>query len=192
MKKNLIIVAHPNYDKYSVNTKAIIEEIKNKSVNTDIHFLPENGMFDVKKEQEILLKYDVITFAFPLWWYTTPWTLKKYFDEVMTAGFGFSFRGNIEEFKLRGKKFSYIVSVGNVTETYKHDAGNLMPIEEYQNWLKGSFHLFASGWTANGGRILDESEYMIKPIICHGAAVGSAKPLESAKEYLERIDNEKN
>lgn len=47
----------------------------------------------------------------------------------MTPGFGFSFKGDINDFKLLGKKFGIITSVGNVSDTYVDGGLNVSDIE---------------------------------------------------------------
>ena len=47
----------------------------------------ENG-YDVEEEVEKYLWADVIIYQMPGWWMGLPWILKKYIDEVFSAGHG--------------------------------------------------------------------------------------------------------
>jgi modulator of drug activity B len=47
-----------------------------------------DGGYDVQAEVEKFLWADVIIYQMPGWWMGAPWTVKKYIDEVFTAGHG--------------------------------------------------------------------------------------------------------
>ena len=44
--------------------------------------------YDTDTEVEKFLWADVIVYQMPGWWMGAPWTLKRYIDEVFTAGHG--------------------------------------------------------------------------------------------------------
>lgn len=44
--------------------------------------------YDIAEEVEKFLWADVIIYQMPGWWMGAPWTVKKYIDEVFTAGHG--------------------------------------------------------------------------------------------------------
>lgn len=44
--------------------------------------------YDVAEELEKFLWADVVIYQMPGWWMGAPWTVKKYIDEVFTAGHG--------------------------------------------------------------------------------------------------------
>ncbi|NHN87921.1 NAD(P)H-dependent oxidoreductase [Acetobacter conturbans] len=44
--------------------------------------------YDVEKEVENFLWADIVIWQMPGWWMGAPWTVKKYMDEVFTAGHG--------------------------------------------------------------------------------------------------------
>lgn len=47
----------------------------------------DNG-YDIEQEIQNYLWADTIIYQMPRWWMDTPWILKKYIDEVFTAGHG--------------------------------------------------------------------------------------------------------
>ncbi|QNL48734.1 NAD(P)H-dependent oxidoreductase [Olivibacter sp. SDN3] len=59
-------------------------------------FTPENGFqlqitdindeYDLMEEVEKYVWADVVIYHFPIWWFSVPFKLKKYIDEVFTAG----------------------------------------------------------------------------------------------------------
>lgn len=47
-----------------------------------------DGGYDVQEEVEKFLWADVVIYQMPGWWMGAPWTVKKYIDDVFTAGHG--------------------------------------------------------------------------------------------------------
>jgi len=47
-----------------------------------------DGGYDVEEEVQKFLWADVVIYQMPGWWMGAPWTVKKYLDEVFTAGHG--------------------------------------------------------------------------------------------------------
>jgi len=44
--------------------------------------------FDPEVEVQRFLRADLIVYQMPAWWMGTPWPMKRYMDEVFTAGYG--------------------------------------------------------------------------------------------------------
>lgn len=183
--KRTIIIAHPAYEKWSKNTKNIVELIISRMPEIDVRVLKFEGNFNIEEEQKYLLKYDEIFFAFPTWWYTSPSNLKKYIDDVLTPGFGFSFKGDINEFKLLGKKFGIITSVGNVSDTYREENLNVADIDTHNMWLRATFHLISTG-SAITGKTSPKEVYMYDTVISWGAAI-NADNTKNNKKAVEKF-----
>ena len=47
-----------------------------------------DGGYDIEEEVQKFLWADLVIYQMPGWWMGTPWTVKKYLDEVFTAGHG--------------------------------------------------------------------------------------------------------
>lgn len=47
-----------------------------------------DGGYDVEEEVAKILWADVVIYQMPGWWMGAPWTVKRYLDEVFTAGHG--------------------------------------------------------------------------------------------------------
>ncbi|MCO4294261.1 NAD(P)H-dependent oxidoreductase [Solitalea sp. MAHUQ-68] len=70
----------------------------NKQITTwdEEYFTPENGFelritdinqpYDAQQEVDNFVWADIIVYHFPVWWFSLPSGLKKYLDEVLTAG----------------------------------------------------------------------------------------------------------
>ena len=183
--KTTIIVAHPHWN-HSKIIKGITKEIQNRRNYVDVRVLDPKGNFSIKEEQEYLLKYDNIVFAFPLWWYQAPWTLKKYFDEILQPGFAFSYSGGKEQFKLLNKKFSYIVSSGSPKKIYQEGGAELHTIENFLQPIHGIFHLLSTGGSALNKKPKLPKEYMFEPTFFYG----SAMPETNIDQEIEATVNE--
>ncbi len=118
--KNLVIVAHPTFDSSVINKKWA-EKAAESGDKFEIHNLytayPDLN-FDVEKEQELLLSHDTIIFQFPINWFSAPFALKKWMDEVLTYGWAFGPGGD----KIQGKKIKFAASAGGAEEAYTNGA----------------------------------------------------------------------
>lgn len=121
-KKTLVIMAHSNPSESKIN-KRIKESLENEDsiIFKDIKTLYSDYNFDIKKEQEDILKVDKIVFQFPVYWFTAPSILKQWVDDVFVNDFAFNYDddGTFEALNLLGKKFQMIVSLGESEKTYK-------------------------------------------------------------------------
>ncbi len=87
---------------------------------------------DIKIEQDIIKKSDLILFVFPLWWSSCPAIMKGYIDRVLTHGFAFDALTN-ELFNnglLKGKEVKCIVTAGGAEEYYLPEGPHKMTVEE--------------------------------------------------------------
>lgn len=99
----LLILGHPNIAE-SVANRAIVAEIQRLNPKIEIRNLTElypDFKIDVEKEQQALLKHDLIVFQYPLYWYNMPAILKQWFDVVFTYQFAYGSKGD----KLKDKNF---------------------------------------------------------------------------------------
>ena len=138
--KILIIYSHTGYSGKFTN-KTIINALKsldNVIVN-ELDSNPEGLKFDILKEQELLINADVIMFQFPLYWYSTPHTLKKWMDEVLQYGFAYGSEGN----KLLNKHFFCSITTGGPENSYRAGSFNnysmselLKPLQQTANLCK--------------------------------------------------------
>jgi glutathione-regulated potassium-efflux system ancillary protein KefG len=88
---------------------------------------------DVDREQELLLKHDVVVFQHPLYWYSTPAILKEWQDLVLEHGWAYGRGGDA----LRGKWLMSAITTGGSEEAYCAEGLNrftmqqlLVPIEQ--------------------------------------------------------------
>ncbi|MHB9348747.1 NAD(P)H-dependent oxidoreductase [Enterobacter vonholyi] len=131
--KVLVVIAHPKLTNGSRVNKSLISAIKDHvSTIRNLYELYPNGVFDIKKEQSLLLEHDVLVFQFPIFWYSAPYLLKKYFEDILTPGFAYG--GDEKDFKLKDKIFQIVVSLGARRDSY-YPLTIPQPDDESKNYI---------------------------------------------------------
>ena len=119
--QKLVIVTHPDIDNSLVN-KTWVQALEKHPDHFTIHQLygtyPDLNI-DISAEQALLSRYEEIVFQFPIHWFSTPFALKKYIDEVFTYGWAFGPGGEM----LKGKKIGFAISTGGTKESYESSSG---------------------------------------------------------------------
>lgn len=146
--KTLVIVSHPTIEESVIN-KRWIEELSKYPDRYAVHQLYKaypDGDIDVIAEQKLIEQYDKLVFQFPLYWFSSPPLLKKWFDEVLLHGWAF---GSKSGYKLGGKKVALAISAGidkhefAVNEKYKYTLEELTrPFELTFNYIKADYQPF--------------------------------------------------
>ncbi|MFV0366182.1 MAG: NAD(P)H-dependent oxidoreductase [Mangrovibacterium sp.] len=127
MSKKIIVLGHANYGVSKVNL-ALVEAAE--AAGVEVHKLSEkypDAKFDVAAEQAKLESVDEIIFQFPMNWFSTPWTLKKYLDEVFSYGWAYG-----SAYKLKGKRVKIAVTAG--VDKAGYDNG--LSVADALQWLK--------------------------------------------------------
>lgn len=171
--KTIIILAHPNIEKSSVNKKWI-EAIEKSNPEVKIHDIYKtypDWKIDVEAEQKLLSQYDRIVFQYPIYWFGMPPLLKKWFDDVLT--YGWAYGGS---YAFENKEFGVAVSTGGSKEAYTEGGPNSSTIETYLSPIEG------------GAKYLHAN--YISHHVFHGALhAGAAERLEeNAKEYVKYVN----
>ncbi|MEC0169137.1 NAD(P)H-dependent oxidoreductase [Paenibacillus graminis] len=112
----LVILAHPSLEASRVNQRWR-EELRHYPKDITVHELYKeypDGNIDVPREQNLLETYPHVILQFPLYWYSYPPLLKKWFDEVWTYGWAYGSTGD----KLNGKRIGLAMSIGDKQENY--------------------------------------------------------------------------
>jgi putative NADPH-quinone reductase len=115
--KTLVILAHPNLENSRVNQRWKEELLlyPNDITLHEIYKEYPDWNIDVSREQNLMEAYDHVIFQFPLYWYSYPPLLKKWFDDVLAYGWAYGSNGN----KLNGKKLGLALSIGDKKENYQ-------------------------------------------------------------------------
>ncbi|MHA6484958.1 NAD(P)H-dependent oxidoreductase [Paenibacillus sp. strain BS8-2] len=160
--KTMVIVAHPNLNNSEWN-KALLCEL-NKLPNIHIRDLYQeysNWSINVEQEQQLLMKYDRIVFQFPLYWYSCPPLLKKWFDDVLTFGWAFGPGGE----NLKGKEFMIATTTGGSENEYRAGGRNWFTLSEYMRPIQstitrcnGTFLPAFVSYNPTAGTLKDEAK----------------------------------
>lgn len=129
MKNFLIVSGHTNLDDSFAN-KIILNRLKEILPEAEYLYLDKlypDFKFDVKKEQERLVKADVIVLQFPFFWYSAPSLMHKWIEDVFEHGFSHGSKGKA----LVGKKLVLSFTSGAPEEFYQKGGNQNYPIEDF-------------------------------------------------------------
>ena len=107
--KTLMIMVHPN----EITIHEIYKEYPDWSI-------------DVPREQNLIEGYDHVVFQFPLYWYSYPPLLKKWFDDVLAYGWAYGSIGD----KLNGKRVGLAMSIGDKKENYQPEGSVTFSVDD--------------------------------------------------------------
>jgi glutathione-regulated potassium-efflux system ancillary protein KefG len=130
----LILFAHPAVRNSRVNRR--LAEVVRGLDGVTFHDLYEaypDLDIDVHREQDLLLRNDIVVFQHPFYWYSTPAILKEWQDLVLEHGWAYGHEGHV----LEGKALLSAISTGGREEAYCARGSNrfsmrqlLAPIEQ--------------------------------------------------------------
>ncbi|GLX65706.1 NAD(P)H-dependent oxidoreductase [Paenibacillus glycanilyticus] len=167
----LVIAAHPRPEQSRANQALSLEITKQPDMDyRNLYEEYSDWNIDADKERELLLRYDRIVFQFPLYWYSCPPLMKKWFDDVLTFGWAFGPSGD----RLLGKEFMLATTAGGTENSYRSGGSNrftvselLRPIEQTIFTCKGTFLPGFISYNANAGSgeyLADEAKRFAKHI----------------------------
>lgn len=141
--KTLVILSHPSFAN-SLANKTIINELEQQCDIAIRHLdtMYSDYQVDVAAEQAALLAADNIVLQFPLYWYSTPASLKNWLDKVFTFNFAYGPEGD----KLKGKNLIISTTVGGPQESYTPLGYNHFPIAELLKPLEQTAYLAQLNW----------------------------------------------
>lgn len=160
--KTLVIVAHPNIEQSTIN-KTWLQALEQNAPDITVHNIytsyPDWNI-DVAAEQSLLEQHDRIIFQTPIYWFSIPPLLKKWFDDVFAYGWAYGSTGN----KLTHKKMGIVVSTGGNESAYT--VGNngeiqafLTPMMASIKFVKAdydSYHVFHGALSENVQKRLED------------------------------------
>ncbi|QGQ97709.1 flavodoxin family protein [Paenibacillus psychroresistens] len=141
--KTLIIITHPNMEASNWN-KSWLEALQKDNKFT-IHELykeyPDENI-DVAKEQKLIEEHDRIIFQYPLYWYSTPPLLKKWFDSVLLYGWAYGPDGS----KTAGKELGVAISTYGTEDSYQANGFNRFTLEEILRPIEALAHFISAAY----------------------------------------------
>jgi putative NADPH-quinone reductase len=128
MPQLLILYAHPDQPASRINRHLRDQAclLPNTEVR-DLYRLYPRGIVDRRKEQEALLRADIIVSQYPLFWYSMPPLLKEWVDTVLEYGWAYGPNGN----KLAGKSWLHCVSTGGDAYSYTKSGAHGYRLEDF-------------------------------------------------------------
>lgn len=169
-KKVLIFFVHPALEKSRVNRALIAEAAKMEAVHVhDLYEAYPSFNIDVRREQELMEKYDRIIWQHPLYWYSSPALMKEWFDVVLEYGWAYGKGGTA----LAGKSVTSIITTGGSKEAYCPKGYNCYGVEEFLRPLEQTANL--CGMTYE------------KPVVFYGALQFEGEAVAAAKERYRQV-----
>lgn len=169
--KTLVIVTHPNMEASTWN-KAWVKALQEQSDYT-IHELyktyPDENI-DVSKEQKLIESHDRIIFQYPLYWYSTPPLLKKWFDTVLLYGWAYGPDGS----KIAGKEIGVAISTYGTKESYSKSGFNRFTLEEMLRPVEALAHFISAS-------------YLPHFALNDTSSVTDERVAQSAKDYVQHL-----
>jgi glutathione-regulated potassium-efflux system ancillary protein KefG len=127
--KTLVIVAHPDLGESRIHRSwlATLRGYQGADLTVNELYAQYAGeKIDVHREQALLTRHQRIIFEFPIYWYSSPPLLKKWFDEVLEYGWAYGPGGH----ELQDKEFGIAISTFTTDANYQHDGSVRHTIEE--------------------------------------------------------------
>ncbi|MCB0443392.1 MAG: NAD(P)H-dependent oxidoreductase [Flavobacterium sp.] len=113
--KILILFAHPLFEKSFVNQELVRHiPISNHITFHDLYEEYPEFDINVKHEQSLLEKHDIIIWHHPMYWYSCPPLLKQWIDMVLEYDWAYGKNGNA----LKGKSLFQVITTGGAKENY--------------------------------------------------------------------------
>lgn len=165
--KVLVIVVHPDLEKSRVNQTWInaLQGLEDVTVHPLYQTYPD-GLIDVKQEQALLQAHDRIVIQFPFYWYSAPYFLHLWQQQVLTYGWAYGPGGN----KLAGKEIMLAVSTGGPASAYQAGGHNNFSMSELLKPYQQMSNLVGAKY--------------LSPFLFHGAGTASQEQIAaSAQPY---------
>ncbi len=113
--KILILFAHPLFEKSFVNQELVRHiPISNHITFHDLYEEYPEFDINVKHEQSLLEKHDIIIWHHPMYWYSCPPLLKQWIDLVLEYDWAYGKNGNA----LKGKSVFQVITTGGTKDNY--------------------------------------------------------------------------
>ncbi|MDY6323292.1 MAG: NAD(P)H-dependent oxidoreductase [Succinivibrio sp.] len=131
MKKTVIFVDHPHFDRSVVNRRWT-EELRKYPDEFVIHNLESaypRGVIDPSLEHSLIENNGVLVLQFPVYWYNCPPMLKQWMDVALTLDWAYG-----KAHKLEGRKIALAVTCGGSQSDYAPDGRD--PKAELESILK--------------------------------------------------------
>jgi glutathione-regulated potassium-efflux system ancillary protein KefG len=147
-----VLFFHP-YFRRSKMHRALLEGIRGvQGIEfRDMYEIYPDFAIDIAREQEVLIRSDVLVFQHPFYWYSCPALMKEWIDLVLELGWAYGPEGT----KLQGKHWIEVISTGGAEDAYGRAGHNRFSIAELLRPLEQTAWLCGMRWR--------------EPLVFHGA-----------------------
>jgi len=124
----LILFAHPALQKSRVNKQLIkyVRDIEGVTFH-DLYETYPDFHIQVKREQQLLTRHDIILFHYPLFWFSIPALLKEWLDLVLEHRWAYGKGGTA----LKGKILLNVTTTGGRESFYQKKGFNRHTLAEF-------------------------------------------------------------
>lgn len=139
----LVLVFHPNFSDSRINKK-LVQEIKHHEEVT-VHNVYEaypDEVIHILAEQQLLEAHTRIVLQFPLYWYSSPPLLKKWFDEILTYGWAYGSKGK----KLQRKQLLLAVTVGDAEDSFTPQGAVKFSLRELLSPIQATSNIIGTNY----------------------------------------------
>lgn len=139
----LVLIFHPNFSESRINKRLVqtLEPYEEITLHHVYEAYPDE-IIDVLAEQQLLESHDRIVLQFPLYWYSSPSLLKKWFDEVLTYGWAYGRRGK----KLHGKQLLLAVTAGDSKDSFTPHGTVKFSLEELLRPIQATSNIIGTNY----------------------------------------------
>ena len=144
-RRILILFAHPAPHKSRVNQRLLdaAKSVEGVTVRQLYEIYPD-FLIDVREEQRLLERHDVIVIQHPLYWYSAPSLVKEWMDLVLEHGWAYGTGGTA----LHGRIFAQAVTCGGGMDVYCSAGKNHHTVREFLLPFEQSARLCGMDWIA--------------------------------------------
>lgn len=128
MARVLINFAHPALEKSRIHQQLVrvIKSVPGITFNDLYEHYPDFDV-DVDREQDLLLRHDIILLQHPFYWYSAPALIKQWQDLVLEHGWAYGHSGKY----LKDKLITNVFSAGGPESAYQPDGHNHHTVRQF-------------------------------------------------------------
>ncbi len=185
-KYTLINLFHPDIDQ-SRGNRVLLDQIRDLPDLTirDMYREYPDFKIDVKREQQLLLDFDLIVFQHPFYWYSAPALMKEWQDKVLEMGFAYP--PGVGD-RLKGRDWLSAITTGGAQEAYCSGGFNNYSMSELLKPFQQTANLCGMIW---------HRPFVVHRVLPDGingypniAAEELTKRAEAYRAYLKQLINQ--
>lgn len=148
--KTQLFISHP--DIHRSTTQQFLKATASNEEGINIVHLDEEKEFAVDYHRELIKKADRLILQFPLYWYSCPYSMKKWIDEVLTTHL---------VIPNQIKELGIVVNVGKKATAYQAGGSERFTLSEFLRPFEAISHIL--GWKYLSPFVIYQFDYMSEP-----------------------------